>query len=82
MLAAIFEGLGQHFRRTVDGEDVKPGFHELDGMEASAGSDVEHTLLAARFEYVDEEAAFAFRPLISVDQFVPFSTNPRTYSPT
>ena len=71
-LAAVFECLDQHFRIAVRAGDVEAGLHQLHRMKTGAGGDVENLVLAAGLENIDEEGAFAFRPGIPVDEFVPF----------
>ena len=47
LCTAILEGLGQHLPRAVGREYVEAGLEELiSAVEARAGSDIEHALLA------------------------------------
>ena len=41
-------------------------------MEPRPGRNVQNAGLAARLQYVDEEAALALRALLPIDQLVPF----------
>src|SRR5690606_7774452 len=70
-LLAVLEGLRQHRCIAVDARDIEACFGQPDRVKPGSAGDIENLVLAARFQHVDEELAFAFRARIPVDQFVP-----------
>jgi hypothetical protein len=70
-LLAVVEGLGEHRRGAVGGRHVEAGLGQADGMEPGAAGDVEHRLLAAGAQHVDEELSLALGARRPVDQLVP-----------
>src|SRR5262245_41620738 len=67
----ILECLGEHVRAAVGTDGLEALVQKADRVEARAGGDVEDGAYVASLELVDEEAAFAFCPLLPVDEFVP-----------
>jgi hypothetical protein len=70
-LLAVVEGLRQHRGGAIGGGHVEARLGQAHRMEAGATGDVEHRLLAAGAQHVDEELALALGPRRPVDQLVP-----------
>src|SRR5690606_25960503 len=67
VLLAVVESAHEHVRIAIGARYVEAGFDQLHRVKSSSGCNVQHLLLSAPAQHVDEEAALALGSGVPVD---------------